>query len=75
MQLQSGGSWLHDQPGPNASLHPSQAQAGEVFHPIVYAFGREITAGPILFAMSVAYAGGSAVHALPVCQAVRPRLG
>lgn len=30
---------------------------GEVFHPIVYAFGREVTAGPILFVLSLIYAG------------------
>lgn len=49
-----------------SSLKYVDEQAGEVFHPIVYAFGREVTAGPILFVLSLAYAGASMLSAVPV---------
>ncbi len=42
-----------------SSLQYVDEVAGEAFHPIVYAFGREAIAGPILYALAWSYAGAT----------------
>lgn len=39
------------------SMQRVDSESGETFHPIVYAFFREIVAGPLLFLAAWAYVG------------------